>query len=65
MVEKDNNSFKVVMLGDAGVGKTCIVQRYITGAFSDQTESTLGSNFFKKTISVKDKKTNQPANITL
>ena len=37
------------MLGDAGVGKTCIVNRYIKGAFTD-TEATLGSNYSAKVI---------------
>ena len=27
-------SYKVVMLGESGVGKTCIVNRYIKGLFS-------------------------------
>ena len=45
------NSYKVVMLGDAGVGKTCIVNRYIKNNFT-QVESTLGSNFSSKLLSV-------------
>ena len=43
MVEAAQKSYKIVMLGDAGVGKTCIVNRYIKGQFSE-TEATLGSN---------------------
>ena len=39
--EKDVQSFKVVMLGDAGVGKTCIVNRIMKNAFT-QTETTIG-----------------------
>ena len=39
------------MLGDAGVGKTCIVNRYIKGEFSD-TEATLGANYSAKIIDV-------------
>ena len=50
MVEKDK-SYKIVMLGDAGVGKTCIVNRYIKGEFSD-TEATLGANYSAKVIDV-------------
>jgi GTPase SAR1 family protein len=40
------------MLGDAGVGKTCIVNRYIKGQFSE-TEATLGSNYSAKVLDVK------------
>lgn len=42
-------SYKIVMLGDAGVGKTCIVQRYINNKFTE-TEATLGSNYSAKVI---------------
>lgn len=42
-------SYKVVMLGDAGVGKTCVVNRYIKGSF-ENAESTLGSNFSSKVL---------------
>ena len=44
-------SYKVVMLGDAGVGKTCIVNRYIHQEFSD-TEATLGANYSAKVLEV-------------
>ncbi len=44
-------SYKIVMLGDAGVGKTCIVNRYCKGQFSE-TEATLGSNYSAKTLDV-------------
>ena len=52
MVESSaQKSYKIVMLGDAGVGKTCIVNRYIKGSFTD-TEATLGSNYSAKVIEV-------------
>ena len=52
MVESGSQkSYKIVMLGDAGVGKTCIVNRYIKGQFSE-TEATLGSNYSAKVIEV-------------
>ena len=39
------------MLGDAGVGKTCIVNRLMKNVFGI-TESTLGSNFSSKIMTV-------------
>ena len=52
MVESSaQKSYKIVMLGDAGVGKTCIVNRYIKGSFTD-TKATLGSNYSAKVIEV-------------
>lgn len=34
--------FKVVLLGDYAVGKTCIVQRYISDTFDEDYKATLG-----------------------
>ena len=52
MVE-DVTSFKVVMLGEANVGKTCIVNRYLKNKFSDGNPSTIGSNFSSKQLEIK------------
>ena len=49
MQEEKDRVYKIVMLGDAGVGKTCIVNRYVKNQFSE-TESTLGSNYSAKVI---------------
>ena len=47
---KDNNfTCKVVLVGDVGVGKTCIIERYIHGSYNPETESTITSTYsFKK-----------------
>jgi GTPase SAR1 family protein len=47
MVE-EVTSFKVVMLGEANVGKTCIVNHYLKNKFSGGNPSTIGSNFSSK-----------------
>jgi small GTP-binding protein len=36
-------SFKVVVVGDSGVGKTCIVNRAQHGTFSEETPMTVGA----------------------
>ena len=38
----------VVLLGESGVGKTCIISRYITGLFDDKSESTNGASYASK-----------------
>lgn len=66
MVESSKNikSYKVVMLGDAGVGKTCIVNRYIKNQFSD-TEATLGSNYSAKKIEISPQGVMEPVDVKL
>eukprot|EP01028_Stygiella_incarcerata_P010447 TRINITY_DN541_c0_g1_i2.p1 TRINITY_DN541_c0_g1~~TRINITY_DN541_c0_g1_i2.p1 ORF type:complete len:202 (-),score=50.22 TRINITY_DN541_c0_g1_i2:298-903(-) len=39
---------KVVLLGDTGVGKSCIVVRFVNQTFNEQTESTIGATFLTK-----------------
>ena len=41
---------KVVLLGDSGVGKTCIISRYISGAFDQNSPSTNGASYASKPI---------------
>lgn len=43
-------SIKVVLLGDAGVGKTCIVKQFVEHTFNAQTTSSLTAQFVSKTI---------------
>jgi len=42
--------FKVTVLGTSGVGKTSILKRYCDGTYSDDTISTMGANFFSKSL---------------
>lgn len=40
---------KVVLLGDSGVGKTCLRQRYLNNTFTNQFKASIGADFvFKK-----------------
>ena len=48
--------FKIVLIGDAGVGKTSIVHRFKYNTFVDRYASTIGVDFTIKTIQVDDKK---------
>ncbi|GAA0162309.1 hypothetical protein Leryth_007397 [Lithospermum erythrorhizon] len=47
--------FKVVLIGDSGVGKTNILSRFTRNEFSLQSKSTIGVEFGTRTISVDDK----------
>ena len=43
---------KVVLLGDSGVGKTCIISRYISGAFDQNSPTTNGASYASKIITL-------------
>mmetsp|Transcript_35067 Transcript_35067/g.81857 ORF Transcript_35067/g.81857 Transcript_35067/m.81857 type:complete len:198 (+) Transcript_35067:91-684(+) len=44
----------MVVLGDTGVGKTCIVVRYVEGRFSAGSMSTIGASFMIKKMTLGD-----------
>ena len=46
---------KVVVVGDAAVGKTSLIVRYVKGIFNPSYIITLGVNFFIQDINVTDK----------
>ena len=48
--------FKLVLIGDAGVGKTCLVQRFMGACFVERHSSTIGVDFTMKTITIDNKK---------
>ena len=53
MEGKDNITCKVVLVGESGVGKTCIIQRYVNNNYNENTESTSTSTYTYKSIDYK------------
>ncbi|KAH8328331.1 hypothetical protein KR067_008127 [Drosophila pandora] len=47
--------FKIVLIGDCGTGKTCIVDRFKTGNYIERHGNTIGVDFSMKTIAVEGK----------
>ena len=45
---------KVVLLGEAGVGKTSIISRYVSNTFSEVLMSTTGASFATKKVELDD-----------
>ena len=58
-MDKVNNEeikiFNIITLGDSGVGKTSIINRYIANKFEDNISSTLGMNFSYKELNFNNK----------
>ena len=51
----EEEGIKITLLGNPGVGKTCIISRYIDDSFNENNESTIGANFSEKIIKKGDK----------
>jgi len=49
-------TFKLMMLGDASVGKTSLTLRYISGYFMEDLKLTIGVDFYSKTTLFNEKK---------
>ena len=49
----NDTTCKVVLVGDTGVGKTCIIKRFVNNEFSEIMEATISSTYICKTIDSK------------
>jgi Ras-related protein Rab-33B len=45
--------FKIIVIGDANVGKTCLTFRFCGGKFLERSEATIGVDFREKVSSIK------------
>lgn len=45
---------KVILVGESGVGKTCIIVRFLKNEYADGTPSTTGANYASKTLEFKE-----------
>jgi Ras-related protein Rab-7A len=46
---------KVIILGDSGVGKTSLMNQYVSNRFSEQYKATIGADFLTKEVMIDDK----------
>lgn len=44
--------FKIIVLGDSGVGKTCLTYRFCENLFMDKSEATIGVDFRERNIKI-------------
>ena len=50
-----NKAFKILTLGETGVGKTAILRRYVENKFDKHYLATIGIDYQSKTIKIKNK----------
>ena len=50
MDEDEQEGIKLTLLGNPGVGKTCIISKYIDNIFEENADSTIGANFSEKVL---------------
>ena len=53
MKDKDNIGCKAVLVGDTGVGKTSLIERYVNNHYEENQQSTLVSTYTFKKIDIK------------
>ena len=54
MEGSDNIIYKVILVGDSGVGKAFLIQSYVNDKYSDDTESTSASTYTYKIVEYKN-----------
>jgi len=50
-----SKAFKVVLLGEGRVGKTCLCLRYVQNSFTDHQESTIQATYLEKRLNMAKK----------
>ena len=55
LTQKEDYKFKIVIVGDTGVGKTGLVRRFIQNTFSKNTKATVGVEFISNNYKINNK----------
>lgn len=50
MLKEYEKGFKIIIAGSSGVGKSCLLLRFVDNIFSTNTLSTIGVDFKFKTM---------------
>ncbi|KAG7495507.1 ras-related protein Rab-19-like [Solea senegalensis] len=48
--------FKIILIGDSNVGKTCVVQNFKSGVFAERQQNTIGVDFTVRTVDIEGKR---------
>ena len=55
--ETEENNFKIVLIGESGVGKTSIISQFVDQIFEDDLQTSTGGSFSSKTLTFNNGKT--------
>ena len=55
--EIEENNFKIVLVGESGVGKTSIISQFVDQIFEDDLQCSTGGSFSSKTLTFSNGKT--------
>ena len=53
---EEKNNFKIVLIGESGVGKTSIISQYVDQIFDTELNSSIGGSFSSKTLTLSNGK---------
>lgn len=48
--------FKIILIGDSNVGKTCVVHRFKTGQYNEKQQNTIGVDFTVRSMDIDGKR---------
>lgn len=65
MNDEDLMKVKVCFIGDAGVGKTSLIKRYVLDVFDDRYIATIGTKVTKKVVETKDPSSGEPVRVMM
>ena len=52
---KPRSQMKIIVIGDSGVGKTCLLNRFVKEQFSQLYKATIGADFLSKEVVIDEK----------
>lgn len=50
--QREKKVFKIIVLGDSNVGKTCLTYRFCEGKYLDKPEVTIGVDFRERVLNI-------------
>ena len=52
IVDTQKRVYKIIVVGDSNVGKTCLTYRFCEGNFLDKSEATIGVDFRERSVDI-------------